>query len=70
MRSRLLLELITTNLFKLAEVLDGVEFNERERTDHQFNDLAFLLHNFNVDLRKVRVLGWIGIERLYVAIWT
>jgi len=58
------------NLPELTEVLDEIEFFERERTDRQLNDLAILLYNFGVSFRKVaRVLGWIGIERSDVAVW-
>ena len=59
------------NLPELAEVLDEIEFFERERTDRQVVELAILLYNHGVSLRKVeRVLGWLGVERSHVAIWT
>ena len=55
---------------ELAEVLDEIEFFERERTDRQVVELAILLYNFGVSFRKVaRVLGWIGVERSDVAVW-
>ena len=58
------------NLPELAEVLEEIEFFERERTDRQSVELAILLYNHGVSLRKVkRVLGWLGIERSHVAIW-
>lgn len=58
------------NLPELTEVLDEIEFLERERTDRQVVELAILLYNFGVSFCKVvRVLGWIGIERLDVAVW-
>lgn len=59
------------NLPALAEVLDEIEFVEREWTDRQFVELAILLYNHGVSLRKVaRVLGWLGVDRSHVAIWT
>ena len=58
------------NLPELAEVLEESEFFERERTDRQSVELAILLYNHGVSLRKVkRVLGWLGVERSHVAIW-
>lgn len=58
------------NLPELTEVLDEIEFFERERTDRQVVELAILLYNFVVSFRKVaRVLGWIGVERSDVAVW-
>jgi len=63
-------ELIQLNLPELAEVLEEIEFFERERTDRQFVGLAIPLYNHGVSLRKVtRVLGWLGNERSDVAIW-
>jgi transposase-like protein len=62
---------MTTNLPELTEVLDEIEFFERERTDRQVVELAILLYNHGVSLRKVeRVLGWLDVERSHVAIWT
>jgi len=59
------------NLPELTEVLDEIEFFERERTDRQVVELAILLYNFGVSFRKVaRVLGWIGVERSDVAVWS
>ena len=61
---------MNTNLPELTEVLDEIEFFERERTDRQFVELAILLYDCGVSLRKVkRVLGWIGVERSHVAVW-
>ena len=58
------------NLLELTEVLDEIEFFGRERTDRQVVELAILLYNFGVSFRKVaRVLDWIGVERLDVAVW-
>ena len=58
------------NLPELAEVLEEIEFFERERTDRQSVELAILLYNHGVSLRKVkRILGWLGVERSHVAIW-
>jgi transposase-like protein len=58
------------NLPELSEVLDEIEFFERERTDRQVVELAILLYDFGVSFRKVaRVLGWIGVERSDVAVW-
>ncbi|WP_157972371.1 hypothetical protein [Saliphagus sp. LR7] len=54
----------------LTEVLDESECFERERTDRQAVELAILLYNHGVSLRKVsRVPGWLGIERSHVAVW-
>jgi len=51
-------------------VLDEIEFVERERTERDLVELAILLYNHGVSLRKVsRVLGWIGLERSDVAVW-
>lgn len=59
------------NLPELAEVLDEIEFFERERTDRRPVELAILLYGCGVSLRRVsQVLGWIGVERSHVAIWT
>jgi transposase-like protein len=59
------------NLPELNEVLEEIELFERERTDRRFVELAILLYDCGVSLRKVeRVLGWIGVERSHVAIWT
>jgi len=45
------------NLPDLTEVLDEIEFFERERTDRQVVELAILLYNFGVSFEKVaRVL--------------
>ena len=49
---------MNSNLPDLAEALDEIEFFERKRTDRQFVELAILLHNCGVILRKVeRMLG-------------
>lgn len=53
---------MNTNLPELDEVLDEIEFFERERTDRQFVELAILLYDCGVSFRKV--------ERSHVAIWT
>jgi len=51
-------------------VLDEIEFFERERTDRQLVELAILLYDVGVSLRKVkRVLGWIGVKGSHIAIW-
>ena len=58
------------NLPELTEVLDEIEFSERERTDRQVVELAILLYNSGGSLRKVaRMLSWIGVERSDVAVW-
>jgi transposase-like protein len=58
------------NLPELTEALDEIEFFERERTDRHLVELAILLYNCGMSLRKVeRVLGWLGVERSHVAIW-
>jgi len=60
-----------TNLPELSDVLDEIEFFERERTDRQAVKLAILLYDCGVSLRKVaRVLAWIGVERSHVTVWT
>lgn len=52
------------------KVLDEIEFFERERTDRQLVELAILLYDVGVSLRKVkRVLGWIGVKGSHIAIW-
>ena len=57
------------NLPELAEVLEEIEFFERERTDRQSVGLAILLYNHGVSLRKIgRVLGWLGVDRSHVAL--
>lgn len=59
------------NLPELTDVLDEIEFFERERTDRQFVELAILLYDYGVSFRKVaQVLKWIGVKRSHVAIWT
>lgn len=58
------------NLPELDEVLEDVEFFERERTDRHVVELAILLYDSGVSVRKVgRVLGWLGVERSHVAVW-
>ena len=43
---------------ELTEVLDEIEFFERERTGRQVVELALILYNVRVDFGKVsRVLG-------------
>jgi transposase-like protein len=59
-----------TNLPELTEELDGIEFFEREWTGRHAVEVAILLYDYGVSLRKVeRVLGWIGVEWSQVAIW-
>ena len=54
----------------LEEALEEIEFFERERTDPFAVELAVVLYDSGVSLRKTeRVLGWIGVERSHVAIW-
>ncbi len=56
---------------ELAAVLEEIELFERERTDRQSVEVAILLYNHGVSLCKVkRVLGWLGVERSHVAVWT
>ncbi|QLH82059.1 hypothetical protein [Halosimplex pelagicum] len=58
------------NLPELSDVLEEIEFFEREQRDRHLDELAILLCNHGVSLRKVsRVLGWIGVERSNVAVW-
>lgn len=62
---------MNTNFPELTEVLDEIECFERERTDRHLVELAILLYNYGMSLRKVaRVLGWLGVDRSHVAIWT
>jgi transposase-like protein len=59
------------NLPALDEVLEEIEFFERERTDRHVVEVAILLYNCGVSLRRVsQVLGWMGVERSHVAVWT
>lgn len=54
----------------LEEVLEEIEFFERERTDRFAVELAIVLYSSGVSLRKVqRALRWIGVERSHVAVW-
>ena len=58
------------NLPGLEEALEDVEFVERDRTESFDVELAIVLYNSGVSLRKTeRVLGWIGVERSHVAVW-
>ena len=59
------------NLPALKDALEEIEFFERERTERFYVELAIVLYNSGVSLRKTqRVLGWLGIERSHIAIWT
>ena len=59
------------NLPALEDALEELNFFERERTERFYVELAIVLYNSGVSLRKTqRVLGWLGIERAPVAIWT
>lgn len=54
----------------LTEVLDDIDCFERERTDRGAVQLALVLYDAGLSLRKTqRVLGWLGVERSHVAIW-
>lgn len=46
-------ELMKPNLTELAELLEEIEFFERERTDRQSVELVILLFNHGVSLRKI-----------------
>jgi hypothetical protein len=60
---------MSLNLSESTEVLDEIEFFERERADRHLVELSILLYNHSVTLRNVsRVLGWIGVERPDVAV--
>jgi len=48
-----LVELMQLNLPELAEVLEEIEFFERERTDRQSVELAILLYNHGVIMTSV-----------------
>jgi transposase-like protein len=44
---------------------------ERERTGRHVAEVAILLYDCGVSLRRVsQVLGWTGVERSHVAVWT
>ena len=59
------------NLPALEDALEEFNFFERERTDRFYVELAIVLYNSGVSLRKTqRVLGWLGVSRSHVAIWT
>ena len=52
-------------------MLEAGEFFDRERMDFPIVKLALLLYNCGVSLRRVsEVLGWMGVERSHVAVWT
>lgn len=58
------------NLPALDEVLEEVEFFERERTDRHVVEVAILLDDCGVSLRRgSQVLGWLGVERSHVVVW-
>jgi putative transposase len=58
------------NLPELADVLEEIVFFERKWTDRHLVELAILLYDCGVSLRRVsQVLGWIGVGRSHVAIW-
>lgn len=58
------------NLPALEDALEDVELFERDRTDAFVVELAIVLYNSGVSLRKTqRVLGWIGVECSHVAVW-
>ena len=58
------------SLPELDEVLDEIEFFERERTDRHVVEVAILLYDCGVSLRLVaQVLSWIGVERSHVTVW-
>ena len=62
--------LIILNLPRLTEVLDEIDFLERERTDHQVVELASPLYNFRVNFRRVaHVPGWIGVKWSDGTVW-
>ena len=51
-------------------MLEEISFFERDRTDSFVVDLAIVLYDSSVSLRKTqRVLARIGAERSHVAIW-
>jgi transposase-like protein len=58
------------NLPALEDALEEISFFERDRTDAFVVELAIILYDSGVSLRKVqRVFGWLGTERSHVAIW-
>jgi transposase-like protein len=58
------------NLPALNDALNEIEFFERRRTDRGIVELALVLYNAGLSLRKVElVLSWLGVERSHVSIW-
>jgi len=58
------------DLLELENALKDVEFFERERTDAFVVELAILLYNSGVGLRRIeRVLGWIGADCSHATVW-
>ena len=60
----------TLNLPALGKSARRGRFFERNRTDAFIVELAIVLYNSGVSLRKTRqVFGWIGIDCFHVAVW-
>jgi putative transposase len=58
------------NIPALEDALEEIRFFERDRTDTFVVELAIILYDSGVSLRKTkRVLGWIGVECSHVAVW-
>jgi putative transposase len=58
------------DLPELEDALEELNVFERVRTDAFVVELAIVLYNSGVSLRKTkRVLGWIGVECSHVAVW-
>ena len=58
------------NLPALEEALEELNVFERERTDLFVVELAIVLYDSGVSLRKIqRILGWLGVDRSHVAVW-
>jgi hypothetical protein len=57
------------NLPALDKALRDGEFFDRERTDRHVVELAILLYDSGVSLRRVQqVLSWLGVQRSHVAV--
>lgn len=59
------------NLPALNQGLEEIGFFEREQTDRQVVEVAILLYNCGLSLRRVtQVFGWMGVAWSHVAVWT
>jgi transposase-like protein len=54
----------------LNDAIDEIESAERRRTDRGIAELALVLYNAGLSLRKFElVLSWFGVGRSHVSIW-